>query len=142
LQKAAFIIKSLYKWGTKRLCKALLKSQRLDAVDTDTVYEFERVLTDVGLPADVELLMMMIRLMRCQLRRLTQLLHPPYFTSSHPSYDDYDTVHTQLSRSDFVVVFYPSPQICLFALHLTVLFGFLLFALVMIIMILLSTCTS
>jgi hypothetical protein len=36
------------------LCNALLKSQRLDAVDTDTVHEFERVLTDAGLPTDVE----------------------------------------------------------------------------------------
>jgi hypothetical protein len=54
LQKATFIIKSLYKRGTKCLCTALLKSQRLDAVDTITIYEFERVLTDVGLPADVE----------------------------------------------------------------------------------------
>jgi hypothetical protein len=52
--EAVFIIKSLYKLGTKRLCKALLKSQRLNVVDTDIVHEFERVLTNAGLPADVE----------------------------------------------------------------------------------------
>jgi hypothetical protein len=54
LHKATFIIKSLYKWGAKRLCNALLKSQRLDAVDIDTVHEFERVLADAGLPTDVK----------------------------------------------------------------------------------------
>jgi len=54
IQRAKFVIKQLYKRGTKGLCKMLLKSHQLDAVDCDQVHEFERVLCDAGLPADVE----------------------------------------------------------------------------------------
>jgi hypothetical protein len=32
----------------------LLRSHKLDVVDTDKLHEFERVLVDAGLPADVE----------------------------------------------------------------------------------------
>jgi hypothetical protein len=48
------VIKELYKRGTKRLCKVLLRSHKLDVVDTDILHEFERVLVDAGLSADVE----------------------------------------------------------------------------------------
>jgi hypothetical protein len=48
------VIKELYKCGTKRLCKVLLMSHKFDVVDTNQLYEFERVLTYAGLPADVE----------------------------------------------------------------------------------------
>jgi hypothetical protein len=48
------VIKELYKYGTKWLCKVLLRSHKLDVVDTDKLHEFERVLVDAGLPADVE----------------------------------------------------------------------------------------
>jgi hypothetical protein len=54
LQRTSFVIKRLYKRGTKKLCKILLRSHQLDAIDADQVHEFERVLTDAGLPADIE----------------------------------------------------------------------------------------
>jgi hypothetical protein len=113
LHKVVFIIKSLYKRGTKRLCKALLKSQRLDAVDTDTVHEFERVLTDAGLLADIESIVDDDDSDDDQTYEVpvkeTDIAHTqtPQFASSQPSYDDYDTVHTQPSQSNFIDAFYP-----------------------------------
>ena len=54
LQKAKNIIEWFYKKGTRNFAKALLKTQRDDALDTDTLHEFERVLTLHGLPANVD----------------------------------------------------------------------------------------
>jgi hypothetical protein len=51
-----WVIKNLYKKGSRSLAKTLLKSHRDDAMDADTLHEFERALTDEGLPEDVELL--------------------------------------------------------------------------------------
>ena len=51
-----WVIKNLYKRGTKGLAKTLLKSHREDALDADTLHEFQRVLLDEGLPEDVDLL--------------------------------------------------------------------------------------
>jgi hypothetical protein len=50
------VIKELYKRRTKQLCKVLLRSHKLDVVDTNILHEFERVLVDAGLPADVEVI--------------------------------------------------------------------------------------
>jgi len=50
----AYVIKKLFKRGTKRLCKDLLKSHRDDAEDTGVAHEFERVLIDAGLPASLD----------------------------------------------------------------------------------------
>ena len=49
-----FVIENLYKRGTRTLAKTLLKSHRDDACDTDTLHEFEHVLTSHGLPANVD----------------------------------------------------------------------------------------
>jgi hypothetical protein len=54
LQRVSFIIKKLFKRGTKQICKDLLKSHRDDAEDTGVAYEFERVLIDAGLPANLD----------------------------------------------------------------------------------------
>ena len=51
-----WVIKNLYKRGTKGLVKTLLKSSRDDALDTDTLHEFQRVMIEEGLPEDLELL--------------------------------------------------------------------------------------
>jgi hypothetical protein len=48
------VIKELYKRRTKRLCKVLLRSHKLNVVDTDRLHEFESMLVYAGLPADVE----------------------------------------------------------------------------------------
>lgn len=32
--------------GTKRLCKVLLRSHQIDAIDADMVHEFKRILID------------------------------------------------------------------------------------------------
>ena len=54
MQRVKFVIQNLYKRGTRGLAKALLKSHKDDAVDTDTLHEFERVLSDAGLPTNVD----------------------------------------------------------------------------------------
>jgi hypothetical protein len=48
------VIKELYKRRTKRLCTVLLRSHKLNDVDTDRLREFESMLVDAGLPAYVE----------------------------------------------------------------------------------------
>lgn len=48
------MIQELYKRGKKSLAKTLLKSHRDDAMDTDTLHEFQRTLTDAGLPEDLD----------------------------------------------------------------------------------------
>ena len=54
IKQVKYIIKELYKKGTRTIAKTLLKSQRDDALDTDTLHEFERAMTESGLPANVE----------------------------------------------------------------------------------------
>ena len=40
--------------GRKKICKTLLNSHRDDAVDADRLHEFQEVLTEEGLPPNVE----------------------------------------------------------------------------------------
>jgi hypothetical protein len=87
------------------------------------------VLTDVGLPADIESIVVDDdgdddQTYKVSIKE-TDIAHTrtPQFASSQPSYDDYGIVHTQPFQSDFVDAFHPPSQVCLFALHLTLLFG-------------------
>ena len=47
-----FVIKNLYKRGTRTLAKVLLKSHQQDAIDTDMLHDFERVMIEEGLLAN------------------------------------------------------------------------------------------
>ena len=49
-----YVIEQFYKRGSRSKAKELLKSHRDDAMDADTLHEFEQVLTDAGLPRNVD----------------------------------------------------------------------------------------
>jgi hypothetical protein len=54
LKQVKFLLQNLYKKGTRKMCKIMLKSHRDDALDADTLHEFERALLEAGLPPNVE----------------------------------------------------------------------------------------
>jgi hypothetical protein len=54
LQRVKYVIKELCKHRIKHLRKVLIKSHHDDAMDTDRLYEFERMLREVGLTTDVD----------------------------------------------------------------------------------------